>query len=169
MPPFIEWTDLRVLYLLLRGYVCMICKASISGDRFWRICVYILIASQLRKPNLRNLSWKLTQPITSDRSLNERWRWNKPTYYAKEFTCSGQRQWPGSREQRRLSLAWWRVGSLVYSSYQSSGLLMPPLLWTHALYMLDFPINCEMGDEGGNQIIFIFYSPLLLLVIPLSP
>ena len=49
--------------------LALISKASISGDRFWRIGVYNLIASQPRKPNLRNIGWKLTQPITSDRSL----------------------------------------------------------------------------------------------------
>ena len=51
-------------------------------------------------------------------------------------------------------------------------LLVPPLQWTHALYMLDFPINPNMqrvkwGGWQPND--FIFYSPLLLLVIPLSP
>ena len=45
-------------------------KASISGDRFWKIFVYNLIASHLRKPNLRNIGWKLSQPVTRDRSLN---------------------------------------------------------------------------------------------------
>jgi len=42
----------------------------ISGDRFWRICIYYLIASHLRKPNLHNIGWKLTQSVTWDRSPN---------------------------------------------------------------------------------------------------
>ena len=64
----IGWTDLNSIRERL---VCGIAKASISGDRFWRICVYTLIASQPCKPNLRNIGWNLTQPITSDRSLSD--------------------------------------------------------------------------------------------------
>ena len=69
------WVSARAFHLhvgILIAFIRMN-KASISGDRFWRICVYNLIASHLRKPDLRNIGWKLTQPITSDRGLTHEW------------------------------------------------------------------------------------------------
>ena len=41
--------------------------------RLLSLCVYNLIAFHLCKPNLRDLGWKLTQPVTWDRSLANSW------------------------------------------------------------------------------------------------
>ena len=41
-------------------------RLAISVDRFWRIFVYNFIACQLHKQNLRNLDFKLAQPVNSE-------------------------------------------------------------------------------------------------------
>ena len=41
---------------------CILIRLAISVARSWRIFVYNLIASHLRKPNLRNLDFELAQP-----------------------------------------------------------------------------------------------------------
>ena len=82
-------------------------KASISDERFWRTFVYNLIASHLCKPNLRNISWKLSQPVTWDRSL----------IYNFPFTGENPSNIGAVRKEARMQPRWCNKTVLEFASY----------------------------------------------------
>ena len=67
-----EFIPIIILDFKAKTLCSIIIRLAISVARSWRIFVYNLIASHLRKPNLRNLDFELAQPSHRELFLNNK-------------------------------------------------------------------------------------------------
>ena len=124
-------------------------KASISGYRFWRICVYNWIASHLRKPNLRNVGWKLTQPRTCDRSLTDETR--ASTFYIE----IGKNQFP----KRNSAASGLRVDSSILNSWSVGTQAAQPQSNDGTVAVKSNPIINKLFIILKTRKIYLYHTP----------